>query len=128
MNNKKLGTEFEKEVVKRLSKAGYWTHFITPNAGGAQPFDIVAMKDGVSYAIDCKTSTNRRFSILRLEDNQIYAFDKWVKCGGTPPMLFVKYGDFIYCLYYKSLLNGGIIELEFDFYARNIKMEEEINA
>ena len=39
MNNKKLGTEFEREAVTLLSQKGYWVHFITPDSRGSQPFD-----------------------------------------------------------------------------------------
>lgn len=123
MNNKKIGDDFELEAINLLSIAGFWVHFITPNARGSQPFDIVAMKDGVSYAIDCKTNSTRKFSVLRLEDNQMCAFDKWLNSGGTEPMLFVKHDEHIYCVNYRALLKAGSINLETDFFARNTKME-----
>ena len=56
MNNKKIGSDFEKEVCKMLQDMGYWVHFITPDMRGAQPFDIIAAKNNRPYAIDCKVS------------------------------------------------------------------------
>lgn len=100
MNNKKLGTEFEQEVCKLLASKGYWVHFIVPDARGAQPFDIIAVKAGRSLAIDCKTCVAGSFNISRLEDNQITSFDLWRKCGNEEPLVFVKHNQKIYIIPY----------------------------
>ena len=50
MNNKIIGTAFEKEMCELLANRGYWVHFITPDNRGAQPFDIIAVKDGKAFA------------------------------------------------------------------------------
>lgn len=91
MNNKKLGSNWEKEACSILASKGYWVHFISPDSTGAQPFDIIAVKDDSAVAIDCKTAKKRWFGIERLEDNQIFAFNKWLKCGNNTPQIFVKY-------------------------------------
>ena len=90
-NNKKLGTDFERNVVEQLSKMGYWVHFLTPNEAGAQPFDIIAVRDGTAYAFECKTLSDKRnvFSIDRLEENQIMAFEHWLRCGNTMPYIVI---------------------------------------
>lgn len=95
MNNKKKGSDFEKEILKAYTDAGAWVHFITPDERGAQPFDIIAVKDGKAFAIECKTLTTdkRYFTIDRLENNQIFAFERWMKCGNTIPLIYVEYGD-----------------------------------
>ena len=103
MNNKKLGTEFEREVCDILNRNGYWVHFITPDARGAQPFDIIAVKNGNAYAIDCKTCAAKSFNISRLEDNQIMAFEKWMACGNTIPCIFVKHDGHIQVINYAEL-------------------------
>ena len=77
-----------------LSDAGYWVHFLAPDARGAQPFDVIAAKDGKAIAIDCKTCVSERFNISRLEDNQITAFEKWLKCWNDEPLIVIEhYGD-----------------------------------
>ncbi len=100
MNNKKLGTIFERELVNILNDNGYWVHFISPNASGAQPFDIIAVKDTKAYAIDCKTCVNNVFNIRRLEDNQIFAFELWMKRGNGVPLIAIKHKDEIFMVPY----------------------------
>lgn len=112
MNNKKLGTAFEREVCELLAQEGYWVHFIVPDARGAQPFDIIAVKDGKASAIDCKTCVAKNFNISRLEDNQIMAFDKWLKCGNGMPLLAVKHKDKIHWISYNELQAKQSISLE----------------
>lgn len=111
MNNKKLGTDFEREVVRLLAKEGWWVHFISPDASGAQPFDIIAVQNGRAIAIDCKTSVTNNFPISRLEENQIFAFDKWGACGNGTPYVFVKYGNDIYAVPYEVLRENGRVHL-----------------
>jgi len=111
MNNKRLGTEFERELVKALSEMGWWVHFITPNSVGAQPFDVIAVKDGKAIAIDCKTSSDHIFRISRLEENQIFAFQKWIDCGNEDPVIAVKYNDGVYFVSYTVLKRDGKCDL-----------------
>ena len=104
MNNKKIGTEFEQEFCGLLARSGYWVHFINPDRTGSQPFDIIAVKDGKAYAFDCKTCEAETFSISRLEDNQIMAFNKWwIKCGNTDPIIAIKHKGDVYYLWYSDL-------------------------
>ena len=93
MNNKQTGTAFEQEVVEYFRAKGYWVHFIAPDARGAQPFDIIAVKNGFAIAVECKTlaDTEKSFPIDRLEDNQKFAFDYWERCGNAEPLIAVKW-------------------------------------
>lgn len=111
-NNKKLGTEFEQEAVSILNNLGYWVHFIAPDIRGAQPFDIIAVKNGIPYAIDCKTCVAKSFNISRLEDNQVSAFEKWLRCRNPEPIVLVKHNDYIYCVGYLRLRAETSIRLK----------------
>lgn len=111
MNNKKLGTDFETEFCELLANRGYWVHFISPDRRGAQPFDVIAVKGGEAYAYDCKTSVKRKFSIARLEINQIAAFERWMKCGNKVPRVAVKYNDHIYIILYSVLKERETVDL-----------------
>ena len=111
MNNKQIGTDFEQEIVEKLASMGYWAHFIVPDARGAQPFDIIAVKDGRAYAIDCKTCKANTFSILRLEDNQITAFEKWIRCGNLMPIVAIKHDEQVYIVEYGLLKEKKRIKL-----------------
>ena len=110
-NNKQIGAKFEQEFVEILAKEGFWAHFLAPSPTGAQPFDVIAMKDSCAYCYDCKTSVKPIFPLSRLEDNQILAFDKWLKCGGYTPCVAVKYGNKIYMIEYTRLQREGSVDL-----------------
>lgn len=104
MNNKRIGTDFEREFCKILAENGFWVHFITPDRTGSQPFDVIAVKSGNAYAFDCKTCEASTFSINRLEDNQIMAFDKWLKCGNENAYIAIKHKDKIYIAPYLKII------------------------
>lgn len=112
MNNKRLGTAWEREFCQILAKHGWWVHFIAPAATGGQPFDVIAAKDGVPMAFDCKTSATKRFSINRLEQNQIMAFEHWLRCGNEEPKIAVKYNNALYLIGYQHLKKVEVIDLE----------------
>lgn len=73
-NNKKIGSEFEKDFCKYLSKMGFWVHFLNPAPNGSQPFDVIAVSRETTLCIDCKTLEGDRFPFNRIEDNQESAF------------------------------------------------------
>lgn len=111
MNNKKLGTAFENEICELLKSRGYWVHFISPDMRGAQPFDIIAVKNKIAYAIDCKTSVNHIFSMRRVEDNQALSFDLWLSKNNTMPMFLVKYNDDIKVVWWNEIKEKGKVDL-----------------
>lgn len=111
MNNKKIGAAFEKRLVDVLAWNGYWAHFIVPDSRGAQPFDVIAVKNGLAYAFDCKTCVANSISIDRLEDNQVAAFEKWLRCGNTMPMVAIEHGGEIYLVEYGVLKERRRIKL-----------------
>ena len=111
MNNKRIGTAFEQELCKILADKGYWVHFMAPDIRGAQPFDIIAVRNGNAFAIDCKTCSAETFNISRLEDNQITAFERWLKCGNSIPMIAVKHNNKIIFIDYIELKNKRSVKL-----------------
>ncbi len=112
MNNKQIGTDFEQDMVDYLAGLGYWVHFIVPDSRGAQPFDIIAVKDGIAYAIDCKTCVSDTFNITRMEENQKTSFELWMKCHNTMPIVAVKHRDKVYAISYDKLKKERSIKIE----------------
>lgn len=108
MNNKALGTKWEKDFCKWLAQKGWWVHFITPAPDGGQPFDVIAVKNGKALAIDCKTSAKATFSLNRLELNQVMSFNKWLKCGNLMPVVAVNYQGKLYFIKYDELKAGYV--------------------
>ena len=111
MNNKRLGTEFEQQMCRLLKADGWWVHFLSPDASGAQPFDLIAVQGRRVIAADCKTSSVPIFKIDRLEDNQISAFEYWRLCGNGEPLLFIKYAERVYVVPYLMLKQRRRIDL-----------------
>ena len=114
MNNKRLGTLFERQMVDFLNINGWWVHFISPDNTGAQPFDIIAVGyGGEVLGIDCKTSSKPTFPLSRVEDNQRYAFKKFEKAGGKA-FLAVKYEDVVYKVPYSLIENCSAKSIRLD--------------
>lgn len=112
MNNKKIGSDFERETCEMLKNMGYWVHFISPDpATGKQPFDIIAVKNNEAIAIDCKTCASHIFRIGRAEDNQILAFGKWQRCGNEEAYFLVKHEGKAYMIPFERLLQEEKIDL-----------------
>jgi Holliday junction resolvase len=111
MNNKKLGTQFEQEFCTLLAQCGYWAHFISPDRTGSQPFDVIACKDNKPYAFDCKTCESDTFNISRLEDNQIMAFEKWLRCNNEYAYIAVKHKGLVRLIDYTELKEKRSIRL-----------------
>ena len=83
MNNKSLGSKFEKDFAEYLSIKGCWVHFIEGAAHtGAQPCDIIAIKNDRVQLYDCKTLNNKNgiFPLSRVEENQRLAFQRFREC------------------------------------------------
>jgi len=83
----------------------------SPGPDGSQPFDIIAVKAGQAFAIDCKTCVDDTFPITRLEDNQIMAFEKWLRCGNSMPLVYVKHKGRIHTIPYDELKKKKRIKL-----------------
>lgn len=114
MNNKRIGSKFEQKVCELLAHKGYWVHFIAPDARGAQPFDVIAVKNGIAYAIDCKTCVAKFFNLSRLEQNQIMAFEKWIRCGNENALIVIEHDARIYCVTYGCLVEYEKVRLVYE--------------
>ena len=112
MNNKRLGTAFEREFCELLAARGFWVHFMSPSASGAQPCDIIACRNNTPYLFDCKTCDDEVFRLSRLEDNQMLAFEKFYKTGNKNCFIAVKHKGKIYQVNYECLKALKKIELD----------------
>lgn len=81
MSNRKEGNQFESELCELLSMYGFWAHDMAQNSAG-QPADVIAVRNGKAYLIDCKVcSTDKGFALSRVEENQALAMRLWDECG-----------------------------------------------
>lgn len=81
-NNKKLGNGFETDLCELLFEKGFWAHNLAQNASG-QPADVLAVKNGRAYLIDCKVCSRGKFPFSRMEDNQNLSMKLWEECGNN---------------------------------------------
>lgn len=80
MSNKKLGNSFETDFCQLLYQHGFWVHNFVQSKDG-QPADVIAVKNGKAYLIDCKVCSNNYFNLGRMEENQINAMTLWEGVG-----------------------------------------------
>lgn len=80
MSNKKLGNSFETDFCQLLYQHGFWVHNFVQSKDG-QPADVIAVKNGKAYLIDCKVCSNNYFNLGRMEENQINAMTLWEEVG-----------------------------------------------
>lgn len=108
MSNRKIGNGFEQEFAEILSRHGYWVHIIAQRSEG-QPADIIAVKNGRAYLIDCKVcSTKRGFDLSRIEENQLFAMRLWSKCGNGSAWFAIKTDDGIFMVDFDQLYLCGL--------------------
>lgn len=106
ISNKKLGSQFEDQVVEILFKNGCWVRKMYPDEAGNQPFDVLGMKRSTHYAYDCKTCCEPSFPLSRVESNQWTAFDQfWKKVDETKVGILAQYDGKIYFLPYEYLVH-----------------------
>lgn len=95
MSNKKIGNGFEAEFCEKLFQNGYWVHNLAQNAAG-QPGDVIAVKNGTPFLIDCKVCSGKAFRLSRIEDNQRMSMKLWDDSGNGTGWFAVKFDKNIY--------------------------------
>ena len=115
MNNKKIGNSFEAELCEILFQHGFWAHNMAQNAAG-QPADVIAVKNGSAYLIDCKVCSGKAFSLSRIEENQRSAMKLWHRCSNGDGLFAVKFEERIYMATLNKLLSATVKNLSEEFF------------
>lgn len=105
-SNKKSGNDFEETFAQTLADNGYWVHGIMGNKNG-QPADIIAVKDGRPYLIDCKVCVNDMFTLRRIELNQHLTAKRWRECGNGEYWFALKTTEGVYIMSYTNMVRYG---------------------
>lgn len=119
MNNKTIGNNFENNLSLILSDLGYWVSLFTPKShSNSQPADMIAVRDDVALLIDAKTLKNKNglFPISRIEENQIFAAKKFLKCGNAWYNFAILWDNTIYMIPFNTI----------DFSKKSIDLKEQI--
>ena len=104
MSNKKSGNSFESELSETLSEHGFWVHLLCQNSAG-QPADVIAVKDGEAFLIDCKVCSQGKFQYSRIEENQDLSMKLWCDCGNGYGWFALKFDTGTYMVDRESLRN-----------------------
>lgn len=81
MSNKKIGEDFEKEILETLKNNGFWATKLKEKENGG-PLDIVATKNNTFFSIEAKNiAKGTKFSKSRIEPNQIMTFKRLFEVG-----------------------------------------------
>lgn len=92
MSNKAAGTKFEKEFAEILAKHWFWVHIFQDNKNG-QPCDVIAVKNGDAYLIDCKDCQSDVFALSRIEENQMNSMTLFSMMGNKVGMFAIRFPD-----------------------------------
>ena len=109
MSNKKVGNDFEREFCEILSENGFWVHNLAQNQTG-QPADVIAVRDGKAFLIDCKVCSTGRFQLKRIEENQQLAMEHWLDMGNDEVWFALKLDDNIVMINYLDLMYLKMIQ------------------
>lgn len=128
--NRKVGNAFETEFCELLFARGYWVHNMAQNQAG-QPADVIAVKDGNPYLIDCKVCSRKTFPLSRIEENQHFSMEAWKTSGNGEGWFALKIEDEVIMIphrtmialsYEKSTLN------EKDIHEYGVPLERWLNS
>jgi len=129
MSNKKVGNDFEMEFCEILSKNGFWVHNLAQNQTG-QPADVIAVRDGGSFLIDCKVCSTGRFQLKRIEENQQLAMQHWLDMGNDEAWFALKVNDEILMIPYRRLMYAkarqSILNTD-EIYERGVLLEDWVD-
>ena len=129
MSNKKIGNDFENEFCEILSENGFWVHNLAQNQTG-QPADVIAVRDGGSFLIDCKVCSTGRFQLKRIEENQQLAMQHWLDMGNDEAWFALKIENNIVMISYLDLMCLKMIQSSLDtseIFKHGVKFEEWVN-
>lgn len=106
MSNKKIGSTWEKECLDILGKNGFFATKLQERSEGA-PFDIIASKDNIFYAIESKEiQNNSKFLTRRIEPNQRASYKRLCDVKSKNYFFFFKCPDGIFIIHADDVINS----------------------
>lgn len=112
MSNKKIGNTWEKECLQILGNNGFFATKLQEKSDGA-PFDIVATKDNIFFAIESKEiQNNSKFPISRIEPNQRASYNRLSKVNSNNYFFFFKCPDGNFVLHANDVICSELKNIE----------------
>lgn len=112
------GKKFEEELCDYFSNQGYYVIYNEKGITGAQPCDIVIIKNNIATLVEAKNLDNKSglFNLERVEENQRMAFRHFKKCKNSNFILAIKWNnkvwfiDFDLLQFYDKHINLKLIK------------------
>lgn len=103
-SNRKVGNDFESDLCEIFAEHGFWVHNFAQKIAG-QPADVIAVRNGKAYLIDCKFCSNNRFPFSRVEENQQWSMTVWKNCKNGEGWFALSLKDGrVYMLYHSLVI------------------------
>lgn len=105
MSNKKIGSDFEREIAEYFANKGYWAMVIPTDRQG-QPCDVVVARNNKVMFFECKTCSTQYFTLDRIEPNQSMAMFLLNVYGNKNTFFVFKHKEKIYIEYSRKVFKA----------------------
>lgn len=110
MKNHEIGKITEFKAAEFFSDKGYWV-YQCPKTEAGQPADLIIAKNNIITLVEVKHCKNNRFTLNRIEPNQLSTYDFYKTKGNTNHKILIKFKKGVYMMdfgYIKEFINQGV--------------------
>ncbi|WP_249961681.1 hypothetical protein [Histophilus somni] len=116
MLSRDYGKRTEEKVAEYFSEKGYWVYQFPQSIKG-QPADLIVVKNNIATLIEVKHCKNDRFTLNRIEPNQLTTFNFFKSKGNTNHKIAIQFKSGLFLLdfsYIDILIKSEVKSLSID--------------
>lgn len=109
MKSHEIGKVTEFKAAQFFSDKGYWV-YQCPKTEAGQPADLIIAKNNIITLVEVKHCKNNRFTLNRIEPNQLTTYDFYKTKGNTNHKILIKFKKGVYMMdfsYIKEFISQG---------------------
>lgn len=116
MKNHEIGKITEFKAAEFFSNHGYWV-YQCPKTQAGQPADLIVVKDNKATLVEVKHCKSDRFSLSRIEPNQLTTYKFFKSKGNTSHKILIVFKSGVCLLDFKYIyIRKKLDEKSLDFY------------
>lgn len=116
MKNHEIGKITEFNAAKFFSEKGYWV-YRCPRTEAGQPADLIVAKDNKITLVEVKHCKSDRFSLNRIEPNQLTTYKFFKRKGNTSHKILIAFKSGVCLFDFKYIyIRKKLDEKSIDFY------------
>ena len=116
MKNYEIGKITEFNAAKFFSKHDYWVYQF-PKTQAGQPADLIVIKNNKATLVEVKHCKSDRFSLNRIEPNQLTTYKFFKSKGNTSHKILIAFKSGVCLLDFKYIyIRKKLDEKSIDFY------------